>query len=161
MCVQAHTADSRNLRIGIATTRALAQASGKPIAPVGTLSANTLGTASVLVSNGDGTFKPADELTKIYRDELGLDEARLAAAAYARAHEAYLAYRKEIGEVPEIAGVSAGGMPDRVKCLHVLVAHALAAGEGANPLGDEFDYVFEVPATATRAVSTSTGSATW
>jgi hypothetical protein len=28
-------------------------------------------------------------------------------------------------------------MPDRVKCLHVLVAHALAAGPGANPLGDE------------------------
>jgi hypothetical protein len=28
-------------------------------------------------------------------------------------------------------------MPDRVKCLHVLVAHALAAGPGVNPLGDE------------------------
>jgi uncharacterized protein len=33
--------------------------------------------------------------------------------------------------------VTAGGMPDRVKCLHVLVAHALAAGPGVNPLGDE------------------------
>ena len=31
-------------------------------------------------------------------------------------------------------GPSAGGMPDRVKCLHVLVAHALAA-PGVNPLG--------------------------
>ena len=30
-----------------------------------------------------------------------------------------------------------GGMPDRVKCLHVLAAHALAAGPGVNPLGDE------------------------
>ena len=40
-------------------------------------------------------------------------------------------------DVPEIAGVSAGGMPDRVKCLHVLVAHSLAAGPGVNPLGDE------------------------
>ena len=39
--------------------------------------------------------------------------------------------------VPEIEDVSAGGMPDRVKCLHVLVAHALAAGPGVNPLGDE------------------------
>jgi hypothetical protein len=39
--------------------------------------------------------------------------------------------------VPEIAGVSAGGMPTRVKCLHVLAAHALAAGRGVNPLGDE------------------------
>ena len=39
--------------------------------------------------------------------------------------------------MPEIAGITAGGMPDRVKCLHVLVAHALAAGPGVNPLGDE------------------------
>ena len=59
------------------------------------------------------------------------------AAAYRRAHEAYLAARTAIAEVPEIAGISAGGMPDRVKCLHVLAAHALAAGEGVNPLGDE------------------------
>jgi hypothetical protein len=28
-------------------------------------------------------------------------------------------------------------MPNRVKCLHVLVAHALAAGRGVNPFGDE------------------------
>jgi hypothetical protein len=59
------------------------------------------------------------------------------AAAYGAAHEAYLADRRELGEVPEIDGVSAGGMPDRVKCLHVLAAHALAAGRGVNPLGDE------------------------
>jgi uncharacterized protein len=39
--------------------------------------------------------------------------------------------------VAEIEGTSAGGMPDRVKCLHVLVAHSLAAGPGVNPLGDE------------------------
>ena len=59
------------------------------------------------------------------------------AGRYRRAHEAYLADRRRIEEVPEIAAVSAGGMPDRVKCLHVLVAHALAAGPGVNPLGDE------------------------
>ncbi|WP_129338055.1 DUF501 domain-containing protein [Cellulomonas endophytica] len=59
------------------------------------------------------------------------------AAAYARAHEAYLADREELGHVPEIAGISAGGMPTRVKCLHVLAGHALAAGPGVNPLGDE------------------------
>lgn len=58
------------------------------------------------------------------------------AAAYRRAHEAYLADRVTEGQVPEIDGVSAGGMPDRVKCLHVLAAHALAAGPGVNPLGD-------------------------
>jgi hypothetical protein len=59
------------------------------------------------------------------------------AAAYRAAHDRYLARREEIGHVDEIAGVSAGGMPTRVKCLHVLVAHALAEGPGANPLGDE------------------------
>jgi uncharacterized protein len=59
------------------------------------------------------------------------------AAAYRAAHEAYLARREEIGHVEEIAGISAGGMPNRVKCLHVLVGHALAAGPGVNPLGDE------------------------
>ena len=59
------------------------------------------------------------------------------AAAYRVAHESYLAARSVIETVPEIATVSAGGMPDRVKCLHVLVAHALAAGPGVNPFGDE------------------------
>src|SRR4051812_3581154 len=59
------------------------------------------------------------------------------AAAYLAAHEAYLARREEIGHVGEIAGISAGGMPNRVKCLHVLVGHSLAAGPGVNPLGDE------------------------
>jgi hypothetical protein len=59
------------------------------------------------------------------------------ASAYAAAHERYLAARNEIGEVPEIEGVSAGGMPDRVKCLHVLAGQSLAQGRGVNPLGDE------------------------
>lgn len=59
------------------------------------------------------------------------------AAAYRTAHEVYLARREELGHVEEIAGISAGGMPGRVKCLHVLVAHSLAAGRGVNPLGDE------------------------
>lgn len=68
--------------------------------------------------------------------------ARLAAdpelaERYRRAHEHYLARRERLGHVPEIASVSAGGMPSRVKCLHALLAHALAAGPGVNPLGDE------------------------
>jgi hypothetical protein len=58
-------------------------------------------------------------------------------AAYQRAHEAYLQARSALGDVPEIAGVSAGGMPERVKCLHVLAGQALAQGPGVNPLGDE------------------------
>jgi hypothetical protein len=70
-------------------------------------------------------------------------------AAYQRAHADYLRRRAELGEargigpVPEIAGISAGGMPDRVKCLHVLLAHALAAGPGVNVLGDEVRHVLE------------------
>ena len=59
------------------------------------------------------------------------------AARYQAAHEAYLARREQIGHVEEIDGISAGGMPNRVKCLHVLVGHSLAAGRGVNPLGDE------------------------
>jgi hypothetical protein len=59
------------------------------------------------------------------------------AAAYRRAHEDYLARREAVEHVEEIAGISAGGLPDRVKCLHVHLAHALAAGPGVNPLGDE------------------------
>lgn len=58
------------------------------------------------------------------------------AAAYTAAHEAYLADRESIEHVDEIAGVSAGGMPTRVKCLHALVGHSLAAGPGVNPIGD-------------------------
>jgi uncharacterized protein len=56
---------------------------------------------------------------------------------YQEAHERYLSDRAELGDVSEIEGVSAGGMPDRVKCLHVLVGHSLAAGPGVNPFGDE------------------------
>jgi hypothetical protein len=59
------------------------------------------------------------------------------AAGYQAAHEDYLARRTAIAEVPEIEGVSAGGMPGRVKCLHVALAHTLAVGPGINPIGDE------------------------
>jgi len=68
-------------------------------------------------------------------DRLRLDPEL--AARYRAAHDAYLARRAELGDVPEIDGISAGGMPTRVKCLHALLAHALAAGPGVNPLGDE------------------------
>ena len=57
------------------------------------------------------------------------------AAAYRRAHESYLAERDAIESLG--TRFSGGGMPDRVKCLHVLIAHSLAKGPGVNPLGDE------------------------
>jgi len=69
------------------------------------------------------------------QDRLGDDEEL--AAAYRTAHKRYLEERYELGDVPEIHGISAGGMPNRVKCLHVLAGHSLAAGSGVNPLGDE------------------------
>jgi len=57
------------------------------------------------------------------------------AAAYLGAHQSYLAQRDAIE--PLGTDVSAGGMPGRVKCLHVHVAHTLAVGRGVNPFGDE------------------------
>lgn len=57
--------------------------------------------------------------------------------AYLGAHEDYLSRRTAIAEVPEIDGTSAGGMPGRVKCLHVHLGHALAVGPGVNPFGDQ------------------------
>lgn len=81
-----------------------------------------------------GTLE-ASGLMKEMQDRLGSDEEL--ASAYRSAHEAYLAARSALGEVPEIAGISAGGMPDRVKCLHVLAGQSLAQGRGVNPLGDE------------------------
>jgi uncharacterized protein len=57
------------------------------------------------------------------------------AAAYRQAHESYLAERDAVE--PLGTAFSGGGMPERVKCLHVLIAHSLAKGRGVNPLGDE------------------------
>jgi hypothetical protein len=69
-----------------------------------------------------------------YQNRLADDPG--AAALYAEAHQSYMETRESIEHVAEIAGVSAGGMPDRVKCLHALMAHALSVGPGVNPVGD-------------------------
>lgn len=66
-------------------------------------------------------------------DRLAEDPAL--AAAYLRAHESFLAERDAIE--PLDTAFTGGGMPDRVKCLHVVMAHALAKGPGVNPFGDE------------------------
>ena len=69
-------------------------------------------------------------------DRLAID-AQLA-VDYQKAHGDYIAARSALGiDVPELNDISAGGMPTRVKCLHSLVAHSLAAGSGVNPLGDD------------------------
>jgi len=74
------------------------------------------------------------ELSALLVDETG--EASELGRQYRAAHDSYLADREAIEAVDEIAGYSAGGMPDRIKCLHALVAHSLAAGPGVNPIGD-------------------------
>ncbi len=76
----------------------------------------------------------AEHLMEDFNARLGQDESL--PEAYRRAHEHYLAARAELGSPHEIEGVSAGGMPTRVKCLHALLGHALAAGPGINPIGD-------------------------
>ena len=57
------------------------------------------------------------------------------AADYRAAHEHYLAVRNDMEDLgTEFSG---GGMPDRVKCLHVLIAYALAEGSGRVRFGAE------------------------
>lgn len=85
-------------------------------------------TGAISTLEGEGMMKEMTERLAVDAD---------LRAAYTLAHEDYLRRRSQLAVVPEIAGISAGGMPSRVKCLHVLVAHALAAGPGVNPLGDE------------------------
>ncbi len=80
-----------------------------------------------------GTLE-ANGVMKDFEDQLASDPEL--AAQYQKAHDEYLATREAIEHVDEIDGITAGGMPNRVKCLHVLVAHALAVGPGVNPLGD-------------------------
>jgi uncharacterized protein len=60
---------------------------------------------------------------------------------YLAAHEDYLGRRDGAAAAAALeplpaTSVSAGGMPERVKCLHALVAHELAA-PGSNPFGRE------------------------
>ncbi|MFM6968363.1 MAG: DUF501 domain-containing protein [Microbacteriaceae bacterium] len=80
---------------------------------------------STLEANG---FMAAEQAKLADDDELR--------TAYENAHRAYIADRDKFGEVSEIDGISAGGMPVRVKCLHALAGHSLAAGAGVNPIGD-------------------------
>lgn len=86
------------------------------------------------LSGAIGTLEAAGVMTTMTKR---LAEDADLAEAYRRAHESYLADREALGHVAEIDGISAGGMPHRVKCLHVLAAHSLAVGRGTNPLGDE------------------------
>ncbi|WP_238654490.1 DUF501 domain-containing protein [Rothia uropygialis] len=80
-------------------------------------------------------------------DRITRDQAL--AKAYQAAHQNYLDERERVrlkagtDPVPEIAGISAGGMPQRVKCLHAVLGHTLSVGEGINPFGDETLHAIE------------------
>lgn len=89
----------------------------------------TLPAATAAVSTLEATGLMAELQQKLSEDQT-------LAAKYLSAHKSYLADREALGSVEEIAGISAGGMPERVKCLHSLVAHSLAKGKGVNPIGD-------------------------
>lgn len=111
----------------------------EPRLPNGTPFPTTYYLTEPRITSRIGTLE-ASGLMAVMQERLGMEPEL--AAAYRAAHERYLADRAAIAtaagmDVPEIDGISAGGMPDRVKCLHVLAGHALAAGPGVNPLGDE------------------------
>lgn len=94
----------------------------------------TLWYLSCRATNAAVSTLESEGLMRQYEERLGAE--RQAREQYERAHMHYLAARDAIEAVDEIAGFSAGGMPERVKCLHALVAHALAVGLGVNPVGD-------------------------
>lgn len=106
----------------------------EPRLPDGTPFPTTYYITCPRLSGAIGTLESSG-LMKEMQDQLSIDPDL--AHRYKRAHQKYLADREALGEVPELEGISAGGMPDRVKCLHVLVGHSLAAGPGVNPLGDQ------------------------
>jgi hypothetical protein len=97
--------------------------------PFPTLYYLTLPAATSAVS----TLEAEGLMTKL-QDQLAQNDDL--AKNYQSAHLSYLSDRAELGLVEEIEGISAGGMPTRVKCLHSLVAHSLAKGPGVNIIGD-------------------------
>ncbi len=81
----------------------------------------------------------AEGRMRAYNELLHDDET--VAGEYRGAHRLYVAFRHELAvrlgdDESRIANVSAGGMPERVKCLHALLAQTLVMGEGVNPIGD-------------------------
>ncbi|WP_317643680.1 DUF501 domain-containing protein [Bombiscardovia apis] len=82
----------------------------------------------------------ADGLMNQMNEELASSEELQ--QAYLRAHHTYLAFRHALAlrlgdDESHIEGITAGGMPNRVKCLHALSAQSLVMGPGVNPIGDQ------------------------
>jgi hypothetical protein len=101
--------------------------------PFPTLYYLTCPRAAAAVSQLEAAGRMRDMTARLADDELR--------RRYEAAHRDYVARRdtaaRDAGVEPLPAGTqSAGGMPGRVKCLHALVAHELAAG-AVNPFGRE------------------------
>ena len=88
--------------------------------------------AAVSKLEATGTMK---EMTSRLADDPDLERAYQAADRDYSARRDRAAARAGVQALPP-GSATAGGMPERVKCLHVLVAHELAA-PGANPFGRE------------------------
>jgi hypothetical protein len=110
----------------------------EPVLPDGTPFPTTYYLTCPLASAAVGRLEGAGLMREL-QEELADEEV---GAAYRAAHQRYLADRRQVAvaagtTVPAaIAHISAGGMPDRVKCLHALLAQSLACGAGVNPMGD-------------------------
>jgi len=77
----------------------------------------------------EGSGKMAEYLERLHSNPEAMER-------YRQAHQSFIHSREQIEVVDEIRGISAGGMPERVKCLHALIAHSLSLGPGVNPVGD-------------------------
>ena len=102
--------------------------------PFPTLFYLTCPRASAALSRQEAAGVMRDMTARLDADPGLRDRYRAAHADYLRRRDAAAA---AAGVAPLPPGTqSAGGMPDRVKCLHALAAHALAV-PGGNPLGAE------------------------
>jgi len=98
----------------------------------GTPFPTTFWLACPLLRSAVGRMEADHEMVRL--NERLADDADLQ-AAYTTTAEQYVAFRDRLGEPgPPLEGApTAGGMPRRVKCLHVHLAHHLATGD--NPVG--------------------------
>jgi len=94
----------------------------------GTPFPTTFWLACPLLRSAVGRLEAAHEMVGL-NERLAADEAMQ--ADYTAAAERYVEFRDELGAPDEpLAGApTAGGMPRRVKCLHVHLAHHLATGD--------------------------------
>ncbi len=100
-----------------------------PQLPGGTPFPTTFWLACPIANAAIGTLEASGVMADL---TLKVQEDPELRAAYVGADTRYVAFRDQLGP-PVPSGMSAGGMPDRVKCLHALYGHHLATDD--NPIG--------------------------